>query len=145
MKSWTLNWKNSNAELGYFRHSYIFAVTSIIRQCYHSVNTISLTSHTSKCDLWSKNDSTFFVKVWLLIVSPIFRTAVMLQIPHTYQNQIQTVPWLVIPNHCLWWLTASHKSENQFCLNIGILATNVGCSLSVPVEGGKITSRPRRN
>jgi hypothetical protein len=144
---------------------YTLAVTSITRRCYHSVNTISLTSHTSKCDLWSKNDSTFLVTVWLLIVSLIFRTAVTLLkhakyraaantnmqtqlssgkfahvdwstvaecsifrvshfkkaigsadvhhatggmaitlhiwIPRTYQNQIQTVPRLAIPNHCL--------------------------------------------
>lgn len=150
----------------------MLAVTSIIRRCYHSVNTILLTSYTPKSDLWSKNVSTFLVKVWLLIVSLIFRTAITLQkhaknqasantnmqtqftsstklahvdwstvsecsifrvkhcekaigpadvhhvsggmattlhvrIPRTYQNQIPTVPWLAIPNHCLWWLTAS--------------------------------------
>jgi len=89
-KSLTLNWKNANAEIGYFRHFYMLAVTTIIRQCYLSVNTISLTSHTSKCDLWSKNDSTFLVKVWLLIVAPIFRTAVTLQKHAKYQAGANT-------------------------------------------------------
>jgi len=162
---------HEHQELRYFRYFYMLVVTSTIRPCYHS-NTISLTSHTSKCDLRSKNGSNFLMKVWVPIVSLIFRTAptpqkhakyqagantnmqiivhftssgrlahddwstvaecYIFRVKHcekaigpadvhhatgsmtitlhvwilrNYQNQIQTVPWLAIPNHCLWWLT----------------------------------------
>jgi hypothetical protein len=191
----------------------MLGVTSIIRRCYHCVSTISLTSHTSKCDLWSKNDSAFLVKVWLLIVSLIFRTAVTLRkhakyqagantnkqtrftssgelahvdwstvaecsifrvkhckkaigsaevhhvtggmaitlhvwIPCTYQNQIQIVLWLAIPNPCLWWLIAYHHPKRESILpkyrdtgHKRWLQSHI-LHCSVPVEGGKIPASP---